>query len=43
MGLSTSLWMLVMSRIPVGLVKQTLSASKAYISDVSDAKDRYYI
>eukprot|EP01119_Soliformovum_irregulare_P008161 TRINITY_DN2111_c0_g1_i1.p1 TRINITY_DN2111_c0_g1~~TRINITY_DN2111_c0_g1_i1.p1 ORF type:complete len:397 (-),score=44.90 TRINITY_DN2111_c0_g1_i1:5-1072(-) len=40
LALSSNLWMLFLSRIPVGLVKQTVSVSKAYISDVSDEKAR---
>jgi len=39
-GLATSFLGLLMSRIPIGLVKQTLSISKAYISDVTDDQNR---
>jgi len=39
-GVANNLWLLVFSRIPVGLVKQTMTISKAYITDVSEPQTR---
>jgi hypothetical protein len=39
-GMAGSLLMLFLSRIPVGLLKQTMSVSYAYVSDVTDATSR---
>ncbi len=40
MGMAGSLAMLFLSRIPVGILKQTMSISYAYVSDVTDSTSR---
>lgn len=40
MGMAGSLAMLFLSRIPVGVLKQTMSISYAYVSDVTDSTSR---
>ena len=40
LGFATSLWMLFVSRIVDGLTGGNLSIAQAYITDVTDAKDR---
>ncbi len=39
-GAANNLWLLVLSRVPVGLVKQTMTISKAYITDVTEPQTR---
>eukprot|EP01114_Cavostelium_apophysatum_P020129 TRINITY_DN6660_c0_g1_i1.p1 TRINITY_DN6660_c0_g1~~TRINITY_DN6660_c0_g1_i1.p1 ORF type:complete len:408 (-),score=52.44 TRINITY_DN6660_c0_g1_i1:124-1347(-) len=39
-GYAGNVWMLICSRVPVGLVKQTMSISKATISDISEEESR---
>lgn len=39
-GLAGSLAMLFLSRIPVGILKQTMSISYGYVSDVTDSISR---
>ncbi|PRP87326.1 major facilitator transporter [Planoprotostelium fungivorum] len=39
-GLSTSLWWLMLSRIPVGLMKQTMSVSKAFVAELASPSNR---
>ncbi len=40
MGLANSLWLLCLSRIPVGLLKQTMGISYAYVTDLTDSSTR---
>lgn len=39
-GMANSLAMLFLSRLPVGILKQTMSISYAYVSDLTDSVSR---
>eukprot|EP01104_Vermistella_antarctica_P008697 TRINITY_DN2198_c0_g1_i2.p1 TRINITY_DN2198_c0_g1~~TRINITY_DN2198_c0_g1_i2.p1 ORF type:complete len:407 (-),score=77.71 TRINITY_DN2198_c0_g1_i2:15-1235(-) len=40
LGFASSVWMLFASRIPVGIVKQTISVANAYVADTTAPSDR---